>query len=424
MSSRSTAAKLTLLGALYFSQGVPYGFFTQALPVMMREAGQTLEQIGFASLLALPWALKFLWAPWVDRIGSPGFGMRKSWIVPLQLATAAVLLVAGALEPNGQFMWLFAIVLIVNALSATQDIATDGLAVEILDQNERGIANGIQVAGYRFGMVVGGGVLLIAFSSLGWRLTFLLMAATIAVATIPSWLHRERMQHRKVKSGSVDDSRHFLRLPGVSQLLVMLFVFKFGETMATTMLRPYLVDLGLGLDEVGWMVGTIGFVAGLLGALAGGWLAGRLRRRTALVLCAAVQAGMLATYVILAMTEPGKSAITWVIAAEHLGGGMATAALFTCMMDWCRTGQSGSDYTVQASTVVIASSLAAALSGITAQHLGYVGHYSLAFLLSLLAIGAVLILFPERDALRNAHPRERRCVASARPGVHRSLSPP
>jgi MFS family permease len=87
----STASTLTLLGSLYFAQGLPFGFFTQALPVMMRKTGFSLGQIGLTSLLAMPWALKFLWAPAVDRYWSARLGRRRSWILPLQFATVEIL---------------------------------------------------------------------------------------------------------------------------------------------------------------------------------------------------------------------------------------------------------------------------------------------------------------------------------------------
>lgn len=394
MMSRTTAGKLSLLGALYLSQGLPFGFFTQALPVMMRQSGRSLQQIGLTSLLAIPWALKFLWAPWVDRHGSRTFGLRKSWIIPLELITATVLAISGWLEPTNQFGGLFAVILLANALSATQDIATDGLAVEILDTNERGLANGLQVGAYRLGMVLGGGVLLIFFTHVGWKLSFLAMAATIIAATIPILLHREKPAHVHMEPQQFRKAAHFLRLRGVWPLLAMLFVFKFGEALASAMVRPFMADHGLGLEDVGWLLGTVGFVAGLVGALVGGWLTGRLRRKTSLILCATAQAATLATYVAIALAFPGKSALAWIVAAEYVGGGMATAALFTCMMDWCRPSHSGTDYTVQASTVVIASGVASSLSGFTAHTFGYVGHFALAFALSLVALGAVFALFP------------------------------
>ena len=153
--------RLGLLGTLYLSQGLPFGFFTQALPLIMRKRGMSLESIGLSSLLALPWALKFVWSPYVDR-----YGTRKSWILPLQLLTALTLV--GTAIARDAFAVVLASVLLTNLLCATQDIATDGLAVDMLANEERGLANGVQVAGYRVGMILGGGVLLIFHERLGW----------------------------------------------------------------------------------------------------------------------------------------------------------------------------------------------------------------------------------------------------------------
>lgn len=395
MMSRSSVSKFVLLGALYLSQGLPFGFFTQALPVMMRQSGRSLKEIGLTSLLAVPWALKFLWAPWVDSHGSKKWGFRRSWIIPLQLMTAVVLVTAAWFEPDTHFSAVFGVVLFVNALSATQDIATDGLAVEILNHGERGLANGLQVGAYRLGMVLGGGVLLIFYSSLGWKLAFLSMAVAIGLSTIPIVLHRESARHNGHEATAGTPSTHFFRLSGVWPILAMLFIFKFGEALASAMMRPFLTDNGLALDDIGWLLGTVGFVSGLLGALLGGWLAGRFARKAALLACATAQAATLATYVVVALGFPSKVILAGVVAAEYIGGGMATAALFTCMMDWCRPVQSGSDYTVQASTVVISSGAASALSGFSAHHLGYPGHFALAFLLGLVALGAVWLLFPK-----------------------------
>ena len=111
-------------------------------------------------MLALPWALKFLWAPVVDRYALPRVGRRTSWIVPLQLLTAAPLLAVAGWPPSRSLTPLLVTVFVVNLLAATQDIATDGLAVELLAPSERGLANGVQVGGYRLGMILGGGVLL------------------------------------------------------------------------------------------------------------------------------------------------------------------------------------------------------------------------------------------------------------------------
>jgi len=179
-----TSHKLALIGALYVSEGLPFGFFTQALPVLLRQSGLSLTQIGFASLLALPWALKFMWAPMVDHNYSARFGQRKSWIIPAQLLTAAILAWTAVLSPTTDMALIFVVVALCNLFAATLDIATDALAVRLLSPAERGIGNGVQVAGYRIGMVISGGLLLIVFEQLGWAFSFIFMACLILLLTV------------------------------------------------------------------------------------------------------------------------------------------------------------------------------------------------------------------------------------------------
>ena len=393
----SGAAKIGLLASLYVAQGLPFGFFTQALPVILRKRGMSLGAIGLSSVLALPWALKFLWAPLLDRYRLPGIGRRKSWIVPLQLLTVLPLLVLGAWPPERSLTPLFVTVLLVNLFAATQDIATDGLAVEMLAPEERGVANGVQVGGYRAGMIVGGGLLLVLTERLGWSGTFVLMAALVALTTLPILVTREPAQPAPPPVASAA-SVHFLRRAGSARILALLAVYKLGEAFASGMLRPFLADAGLSLADVGALLGTWGFVAGLVGALAGGALVGRLGRKGALVGLGLLQAVSVAGYALVAHGSGGagldRHALLVACVVEHFASGMATAALFTCMMDWCEPASAGTDYTVQASAVVVATGVAAALSGFSAQALGYSRHFAIAALLAAAAVWAVYGLWP------------------------------
>jgi RhtX/FptX family siderophore transporter len=391
--------KLGLLGALYFTQGLPFGFFTQALPVLLRKEGLSLREIGLTSLLALPWALKFLWAPLVDRYSLPALGRFKSWIVPLQLASTAILCVLGAQEDLSNVRLLMAAFLFLNLVAATQDIATDGLAVEMLAERERGLANGLQVAGYRVGMIVGGGALLILHDRLGSSGTFFSMAVLTVLATVPVAFLAKRPQLAP-PSNPKSTPPHFLRRPGALKLVLLLVTYKAGDAFATSMLRPFLTDAGLELADIGWLLGTVGFVAGLLGALTGGFLLNRVGRRPSLVAFGLLQAASVAGYAAIAFAPASRSTLAVVCAAEHFASGMATAALFTCMMDWCSRESSATDYTVQASAVVIATGLAGALAGFSAEALGYAWHFSLGVVLALVSLFAVRSWFPSRAAER------------------------
>lgn len=381
---------LLLLGALYFCQGLPFGFFVQALPVVLRKQGLSLEQVGLASLLALPWAVKFLWSPAVDR-----YGTRRGWILVHQGVAVAVFVALALFVPANAIAALMVATFITNLLSASQDVATDGLAVRLLPEEDRGLANGLQVGAYRVGMIVGGGGLLMTFEWLGWRGTFGVMAAVVAVATIPVLLSREppRLEHQESQASL----QSFFRQPGAWTLIAGLLVYKAGEAAGTGMLRPFMVDRGYELADVGFILGTVGFVAGLLGALFGGAVAGR-RRRLALYMFAVTQAIAVAAYGVVALLPPSRELITGVVALEHFTSGTATVSLFTAMMDRCRPEAASTDYTVQASAVVIATAGMSALSGFGAAHLGYAGNFFASAALAVLALVVVGWIAPAREA--------------------------
>ncbi|MSQ02534.1 MAG: MFS transporter [Myxococcales bacterium] len=383
---RGTIGRIVLLSTLYFAQGLPFGIFMQALPVLMRREGQSLEHIGLTNLLALPWVLKFLWAPAIDWVGGP----RRRVIIPLNLATAGLLLALALVSP-GSLVPLLVVVFLCNLVAATQDIATDGLAVETLPPDERGLGNGVQVAGYRLGMVLGGGVLVQLFDAWGWFESFATAAAAIVLVTVPVALlpasPRPARGDRKGSSQALRWDRWFGG-PGGPAWFGLLVVYKLGDSLGTSMVKPMLVDQGLTLAEIGGLMGVWGSVAGLSGALLGGFLVSRTRRRTALLAFACLQLPTLAAYGWIA--HAGPELLVPVVIAEHLCSGMATAALFTAMMDACRPGHAGSDYTVQASVVVAAQGLAAILSGYSAATLGYEGHFAAAVVLAALAVLVVV----------------------------------
>ena len=393
MSSERSHSWFTfgLLGTLYAAQGLPFGFFSQALPVFLRKQGHSLEAIGFSSFLAAPWAFKFLWAPLVDRHGSPRFGRRRSFIVPLQLLSAGLLFSLAALPPGGALMPLLVAVFLTNLFAATQDIATDALALDVLPKPRRGLANGIQVAGYRVGMIAGGGAILLVFDALGWAASFAVMGATMLLLSVPVLFLSEPEPSAAPNQSPLGG--HFLRRRDALPILTLLVTYKFGDAFALSMLRPLLVDRGLSLARIGSLLGVYGFSAGLVGALLGGALVNRVGRQRSLIAFGALQAVSVAGYALLARAATPLGPLYALTVFEHLSGGMATAALFTSMMDWCRRDHNATDYAVQASVVVVASAAASAASGYSAHALGYENHFLLAALLSVLVLSIVARVF-------------------------------
>ncbi len=395
MSSKNKIApieKFSLFACLYFSQGLPYGFFTQAMPVYLREAKMSLAAIGGAALLTWPWALKFLWAPLADRYGFPKLGLRRSWILPLQLASVLALFLVSFLDPAESLMVVLVAFLICNLLTATQDAATDGLAVDLLSREERGWANGIQVGGYRVGMIAGGSVMLTLLAHWGWQPAMLTMAVTMALLTVPALFFRERdvlgeIHERvdpKLERHPVRDLRAFFSQGGIVPWLFILLVYKFSHQAASAMMKPWLVDNGYKLDEIGALMGLFGSGAGLVGALLGGFVASRFDRLKSLVVLSGIQALATATYLLPIFTSHATWKVALATAIDNGVSGIATVTLFAAMMDRCRKGHSASDYTIQASIVVISQTAASALSGLSAEAFGYRLHFLMIGALGLL----------------------------------------
>jgi predicted MFS family arabinose efflux permease len=391
VSSKPTAPAaytLTLLTGLYIAQGIPYGFFTQALPVLLREAGLSLKAISLTSLLFLPWILKFLWGPLVDRVGAP-----RSWLLPLQLATAAGAALLTLIDLQHGFTVLFAAFFMFNVFASMQDVVTDGLAVRMLDDRQRGLANGIQVGAYRIGMVLGGGLLLYVYARYGWRPMFLAMSALLLLCTLPAlWLRvpaatpGQRVDARELASGWWVR----LRQPGVIGFLLLIACYKFGDTMAASLIGPFMRDWGLSKESIALIKGTVGSSAGFAGAAAGGWAAWKFGRRFALLTFGLTQTISIALYVLAAAHVGGVSMLWAACVAEHLFGGMATVALFTLMMDAADRDHAGTDYSLYACAIVITQGLAAFAGGAAGDALGYAATFAIATVIS--AVGCVLLV--------------------------------
>ena len=396
--------KWWVLLTLYLTQGLPHGFFGQALPTLLRQQGMSLEAIGLMSLVSLPWVLKFLWAPLLDHYqplkrltrGWVDGHIRKTWIISAN-ATAALVLIFIASTPlefwiNQAAVGLACALFVLTIFVVTQDIATDALAVENIPPHQRGLGNSLQVAGYRFGMIIGGGLLLAIFAQLGWQGTLWGLASLMLLGLVPLWF----WQPAAVKVDKEPIFTHwlgFFQLSGAGAWLLLLLTYKAGDAFGTVMIRPHLVDLGVTLPEFAELLGLWGTLAGLVGALLGGLLLKVLPRITALMLFVCLEGIAIASYALV--TSLDWSLIYSLVIAEHITGGMATVALFTVMMDRCRESSAGSDYALQSCLVVLSTLVATSLAGFSAANFGYASHYCLAAILC--GVGLLVLLINRKN---------------------------
>ncbi|HEY1078386.1 MAG TPA: MFS transporter [Fontimonas sp.] len=379
--------KIWLLGSLYLAQGIPYGFFTQALPVLLREQGLSLKAISATSILFLPWMLRFLWAPLVDH-----YGTRRLWLLPLQLATVIVALSLAGTDPLDELWPILAGLFVFNLICATQDIATDGLAVNTLGPRERGLGNGIQVGGYRVGMILGGGLLLWISAMSGWEAMYFCMAGLLALAVLPVLFLREVPRPAAATTVRPDWSAAFKRLgqPGMLGFIGLIWIYKFGDTMGASPIGPFMHDMGISKTDIALIKGALGSTSSLVGAAAGGWLAWRIGRRSTLLAGGLLQTAALVLYALFAAGLGGTALLYAACIAEHVLGGIATVALFTLMMDASDPEHAGTDYSLLACAVVLCQGLASFAGASVADALGYVALFWTSVALS--AIGCVVLV--------------------------------
>ncbi|WP_020408051.1 MFS transporter [Hahella ganghwensis] len=405
MVFRFTPFHSVLLLSLYFAQGFPAGLVAHVLPPVMRENGVPLEYIGFIKLLALPWVLKFIWAPWVDKRNLFGWGQHRGWIVTMIVWSMLMLGGMALISPDHLTPLMIAgflvLILGLNLGASTQDIATDGLAVKLLPPPLRGWGNALQVGGYKIGMIVCSSLLLMSIDLVGWSASMFGMVVVLAFCLLPILLFGESKtfpDHPQTTEPEVGKPLllpfqtylAFLRQPGIFWWIAVLLLFKLPDSLASGMIKPMLVDIGLSLSEIG-SITLLSSLVGVAAVFAGGGVYDRLGPRNSLAGLALLQAVSLASISLIAAGGLSMAELLALTMFEQLVDSMSTVALFAVMMHYCREAHEGADYSFQACIQVMFAGVASVLSGVIASFVGYEMLYLLAGAISLL-IAAVVVL--------------------------------
>lgn len=352
-----------LLTGLYVSQFLGVGFFYTALTAILRDRGASLQQLSGIQVLGLFWAVKFLWAPLLDRYGSSR-GHYRSWLIVLQPAVAVAILAMIGLDPLENYATMLVLGGIMVLLSATQDIAADAIAVKVLDVADRGLGNGIQIAGSYLGNILGGGAVLLVYDAFGWATAILALALFTGLPAWQVWRYREptRAPAPEARPG-LGILLSVFRQPGVARwALVLLPLLWFGVTSAYALVTPMLVDAGWSLTRIGVLTTIVAGSIALLAALGSGAAVARWGRRTCLLWLAGIQVpAILALLPLAAGTRSLVLAAVAVCVLNAAYAGMSTV-VYTINMDHCREGSAGSDFTMLTTVSFAASLVAGALA--------------------------------------------------------------
>ena len=391
-----TWLKFPVLFSLYIAQSIPMSFFSTVIPVIMRQEKYSLESIGLLQLVKLPWIFKFLWAPLIDNNARTA-GRIRSMIIISEIFYAIVILSIGLFDLQTDFKLIVILMILAFVASATQDIVVDIFAILQLNPSERSLGNSMQSAGSFVGSLFGTGVLLIAYHYFGWTNLLMLLAAFVVFAILPMLLYRRPLavDEEVHKSVSLTDIYRFFAEKGKhKRVLILIFTYS-GIIGILTMLKPFLVDLGYNVKQIGFMSGIFGTSVGALSALAGGFIIKKAGRKLSMYMFL-LAALMTATWFwFLSQSVPSLSALYIGIGMLWGSYGLLSVTIYTTSMDIVRKGREGTDFTIQIVITHLSSLIIAVLSGKIGDLVGYTGLFGIEILLCLLTMGILVYSLPK-----------------------------
>jgi PAT family beta-lactamase induction signal transducer AmpG len=404
--------RLAVILILGFSSGLPLALTGGTLQAWMTVEGVDLSTIGLFTLVGLPYTWKFLWAPMMDRFVPPFLGRRRGWLLLTQLSLAALIALMAFASPKADLAWLALLAVGVAFTSASQDIVFDAYRTDVARPEQRGLAAAFTVVGYRIAMLTSGAAALVLVAgsgfipALGWRDTYLVMAALMGVGAFATLLGPEpdvaAPAPRTLEEAVWAPLKEFFSRPGAWVLLALIVLYKLGDAFAGSLTTAFLLrGVAFSLDDVGYVNKGMGLAATIFGALFGGALMVRLGLYRALMAFGILQA--VSNLAFMALAAAGKSwpLMVFAVGFENLCGGMGTAAFVALLMALC-------DHRFTATQYALLSALAAFGRVYVGPAAGYATdpkYLGLSwavffFLTFLLALPGLLLLRWKREALR------------------------
>jgi PAT family beta-lactamase induction signal transducer AmpG len=351
---------------LYVAQGFPAGVFRKVWPIYFRDHGVSLTQIGLISLLGLPYTLKPIWAPLVDR-----YGDRRVWIAGCLAAMSVALGVQPFFDASRPTVVLWGVMLAFTVASATQDIAIDAHTIAMLEKGEEGAANGIRVAAWRVAYIGSGGLLLALAGRAGWMpmyligAAFLLLMAPVILKAPPAELVSAE---RKLVFKPL---LYWLSRPASVPTLAFILLYKLGDQAISPMLEVFWRDSGMTLEQIAFISNTLGVIATIIGALTGGFLTTKIGLIPSLIGMGATQVLSNLIYTAVAFTGGGKWPIYLAGTFESFTQGLGTAAFLALLMALCDKEHAGTQYALLSALFALTRDVSGAASGWATDLLGY-----------------------------------------------------
>lgn len=372
---------------LGFSSGLPLALTGSTLQAWFTQSGVSLAAIGALSLLGIPYVWKFLWAPILDKVVPPFLGRRRGWIAITQLVLCGLLFSIAQFNPSTLPKCIWVLALLIAFVSATQDVAFDAYRTDILLPEERGVGSAVYTFSYRIAMLVAGGLALIMADHLGWRLTYEVMALLIASTIIVTYFAPDVSEHIQAPNdfatATIQPFKDLMQRENIVVILLFVLTYKIGDALALSLMSNFLLrGLGFTLTEVGLAFKTLGLIATILGAFAGGiWLI-RMSLFRALFVFGLLQAFSNLMFMLLALS--GKSYV-WMMSSifiEAFCSGLSTAAFVAFLMALCDHRFSATQFASLSALAAVGRVIAGPIAGAVVAHVGWVTFFGWTVILS------------------------------------------
>lgn len=383
-----SALSLSVVVVLYLAHALPLYFYNVALPAILRHQGVDLRWIGMLSLLYIPWAFKFFWAPLIDRFYFKKLGKRKTWLLFTQIALVLGV-VALALTQFDYGLGVFVIVgLWISTFAATQDIAIDGYTVETFSESEYRLGSMAQSIGVALGSMVGGAATLWLYELYGWQTALISLAAMTALTMLAIFQIKEKSNVEKISKQPPSLIRAFKR-PEMLWALALIVCYRIVEAPAMAMLNPMLIDQKWSLSQIGVLMSVIGAGIGLLAAVSAAFLLKKIAATQLLIWAGWARSlvyALLGVAVLLSWLNQWHLLLGVFVVVILAIRYIAMTALYAHFMQTSSKDQAGTDFTILVCFELLVYFIGGAMSGFLAKAFGYGNFYLILAAASILSV--------------------------------------
>ncbi|MCX8729529.1 AmpG family muropeptide MFS transporter [Gilliamella sp. B2969] len=380
-----------------FASGLPFYLLLQLLPAWLESEGINIKTIGAFSLTQMPYIFKFVWAPFMDNTSLFHLGRRRGWMLISQIILVLSISLLGFLSPSLN-IWLIATLCFIIALfSATQDIALDAFRRELLLDNELGLGNSIHTNAYRVAGLVPGSLSLILSSYLAWHSVFIITALFMIPAIIMTlWVKEplnQPVKNHNLEAIIIKPFSEFITRQGVKNAIIILafiFLYKLGDSMATSLATPFYLQMGYSRLDIGWIAKNASLWPSVFGALIGGILMIKIGINRALWAFGFVQVISILGFAWLSIEGPfititgyQQIMLAIVIGFEALGVGLGSAAFVAFIAKTTNPLYTATQFALFTSIASIPRTLINATTGVMVEHLGWTTFFTLCTILAL-----------------------------------------